>query len=73
MSNTLVWIIAIYMLIAGLVSLRIVRPPMINWYKSSSFFVFGKNPVDIFLKQVGYRAGFELFVFAISCLEEAVV
>ncbi len=68
MSEFWTWVLVIYAGIAGLITLPMVRPPFINWYKSSSFFVFGRNPVDILLKQVGYRLGFELFVYAIACV-----
>lgn len=68
LKRVLAYIILIYVLIAGFISLRIVRPPFINWYKSSIFIISGKNPIDILLREIGYRILFELFVFAISCL-----
>jgi|CXWL01.1.fsa_nt_gi hypothetical protein len=57
-----------YVLFSGILGLAIVRPPLIRWYKSQTFLIGGKGPVDILLKQVGYRLGFEIFVYALSCI-----
>ena len=67
MSDALTNTLEIYAPIAGLISLPVVRPPFAKWYNSSRWLIFGRGPVDILLKQVFYRLGFELFVFALSC------
>ena len=51
--------------IAGLLDLFLFRPPLMGWYKRQYWFVRGRGPVDILFKQVGYRLGFELFIFSI--------
>jgi len=48
--------------------LALVRPPLMRWYKSQGFLIFGSSIVDILLKQVSYRVGFELFIFALACV-----
>ena len=68
MSEFWTWVLVIYAGIAGLITLPMVRPPFINWYKSTSFFIAGRSPVDILMKSVGYRLGFELFVYGIACV-----
>jgi hypothetical protein len=62
------WTIIAYVFVAGLVFWPVVRRPLMNWYRSGMFFISGKSPVDILLKQVGYRLGFEAFIFALSCV-----
>ena len=57
----------IYVLIAGFITWSTVRRPLINWYRSSVWLVSGKGPIDILLKQVGYRLTFELFIFGLAC------
>ncbi len=57
----------IYAVIAGLICLPIVRPPFARWYSSGFWLIRGRGPVDILLKQVFYRVGYEFFVFALSC------
>ncbi len=66
-ENTLFLIVAIYAAIAGLICLPVVRPPFANWYNSSAWFVVGRGPVNILLKTIWYRLGYEVFVFVISC------
>jgi hypothetical protein len=44
-----------------------VRPPFARWYRSNLWIVSGNGPVDILLKQIVYRVGFELFILAVSC------
>jgi len=67
-SDPLTIIVAIYAVIAGLICLPLVRPPLAKWYRSGFWFIGGSGPVEILLKQVGYRLGFELFIFALSCV-----
>ncbi|MGA9796690.1 MAG: hypothetical protein WBQ17_14285 [Rhizomicrobium sp.] len=62
----------IYAAIAGLICLPIVRPPFAKWYRSSFWLISGSGPVEILLKQVFYRLGYELFVFGLSCAFGAV-
>ena len=62
----------IYAAIAGLICLPIVRPPFARWYRSGFWLVSGRGPVDILLKQIFYRLGYELFVLALSCAFGAV-
>lgn len=57
-----------YVLISGLLGLVIIRPPLINWYKSGSWFIWGSGPVDILFRQIGFRLGFEFFIFAVACI-----
>jgi hypothetical protein len=63
-----VFILAAYVFVCGLIALPLVRPPLMEWYRSSDWFIFGTGPVDILLRQVGFRLGFELFIFGISCV-----
>lgn len=56
-----------YAIIAGVITLRLVRPPLINWYHSTFRLYSGRDSVDIFFKSLANRLGFELFIFAVSC------
>ena len=61
------WIvILLYIVIAGLVALSLMRPILVRWYDSSTWFIFGKGPVDILIRQIGFRIGFEFFILAVS-------
>jgi uncharacterized protein len=57
-----------YILVSGIFGLALVRPPLIRWYRSQFWFVRGAGPVDILLKQIWFRLGFELFTYALACL-----
>lgn len=61
------FILAAYAFVAGLITLPLVRPPLIEWYESSTWLIFGSGPIDILFRQIGFRLSFELFVFGISC------
>ncbi len=57
-----------YILVSGLFALLLVRPPLMRWYRSQIWLVTGTGPVDILFRQIGFRVGFELFIYAIACL-----
>jgi uncharacterized protein len=61
-----------YVLVSGLFGLALVRPPLIRWYRSQFWFVRGAGPVDILLKQIWFRLGFELFTYVLACAVGAV-
>ena len=61
-------ILLAYFMLAGLALLPLVRPPLIGWYQNQAWLIFGSGPVDIFLRQIGFRLGFELFIYGVSCL-----
>lgn len=61
-----------YVLVSGLFGLALVRPPLIRWYRSQFWFVRGTGPVDILLKQIWFRLGFELFTYVLACAVGAV-
>ena len=65
---TWMFVAVAYAFVAGLIALPLVRPPLIEWYRSSTWFIFGSGPVDILLRQIGFRLSFELFIFGISCV-----
>lgn len=63
------WIIfGVYALVSGIVTLRLVRPPLIGWYSSSVWFIRGSGPVDILFRQIGMRISFEVFILVLSCI-----
>jgi hypothetical protein len=41
---------------------------MMQWYKSQLWILSGTGPVDILLKQIGFRLTFELFIFGVACV-----
>ena len=47
----------VYVLLSTFYGIKLVRPPLMNWYNSQIFFMSGRGPVDIFFKQIGYRLG----------------
>jgi hypothetical protein len=67
-SDPFTIVLEIYAAVAGLICLPIVRPPFARWYRSGFWIISGAGPVEILLKQVFYRLGYELFVFALSCI-----
>jgi hypothetical protein len=62
------FILVAYAFVAGLITLPLVRPPLIEWYSSSTWIIFGNGPIDILFRQIGFRLSFELFTFGISCV-----
>lgn len=68
MLKPLIVLDSLYVLVAGLFCHGFVRRPLMRWYRSQSFIVFGNGPVDILLRQIGYRLGFEGFILFVSCL-----
>jgi uncharacterized protein len=60
--------LAAYVLIAGLLGLAVVRPPLIDWYRSQIWIMGGSGPVDILFKQIGFRLSFEFFTYALACV-----
>jgi hypothetical protein len=71
-SDSFAVALGIYATIAGLIRLPIIRPPFARWYRSGFWIIIGAGPVEILLKQVFYRLGYEMFVFALSCAFGAV-
>lgn len=71
-SNLPTIVLEIYAAIAGLTCLPIVRPPFARWYRSVFWLIPGRGPVEILMKQIGYKLGFELFIFAVSCIFGAI-
>lgn len=67
MQNFLVFVFILYTGIAGMMTLQVVRPPLMKWYNSQGWLIRGTGPVDILLKQVGYRLSFEVFIFDLAC------
>ncbi|RYC30310.1 hypothetical protein D3273_19270 [Lichenibacterium minor] len=61
-------LIAIYILVAGVIVLPLVRRPVMAWYRSQRWYVRGKDPIDILFKQIGMRANVEFFAFMVACL-----
>jgi len=37
-----------YVLLSTFYGIKLVRPPLMNWYNSQIFFMSGHGPVDIF-------------------------
>ena len=72
MNETLIMILKgigiLYVLWATFCGIKIVRKPLMNWYNSQSFFVRGSGPVDIFIKQIGFRLSWEGFVLVASAI-----
>jgi len=54
--------------LGGLLDIFIVRRPLMAWYRGGWWYIRGAGPVDILLKQIWYRLGFEVFIFFISCI-----
>lgn len=61
-------VIMVYVLLSTFYGIKLVRPPLINWYNSQIFFMSGRGPVDIFFKQIGYRLGWEAFVLGATAI-----
>jgi hypothetical protein len=61
-----------YILVSGLFGLMLVRPPLMRWYRSQVWLVAGTGPVDILLRKIWFRLGFELFIYAIACVVGAI-
>ena len=59
---------AVYVLVAGLFVLPLVRRPVMVWYRSQRWYVRGKDPIEILFKQIGMRANVEFFAFMLACL-----
>jgi hypothetical protein len=57
----------IYIVLAGLIFLPLIRRPMISWWNSQFILYGGSSLVELFLKRFAYRIGFELFVFVVAC------
>jgi hypothetical protein len=57
-----------YVVVTGFIGLSVVRPPLIGWYRSQWWFIRGTGPVDILFKQIGFRLGFEFFIYGVSCV-----
>ena len=55
-----------YIFVAGLITLPLVRRPLISWYRSNLWIISGSSPVDILFKQIGFRISFEAFIVAVS-------
>ncbi|MGK5090447.1 hypothetical protein WDW89_00370 [Deltaproteobacteria bacterium TL4] len=68
MDMILMGVIGIYVAWATFYGIKLVRSPLMNWYNSQSFFVSGSGPVDIFIKQIGFKLGWEAFVLGASAI-----
>ena len=68
LSQILTGVAVLYVAWATFYGIKIVRGSLMNWYNSQAFFVAGKGPVDIFLKQIGFRIGWEIFVLFASAV-----
>lgn len=66
MADILAWFLVVYALVCSYWGLKIVRPPLMNWYSNQTFFVAGKGPVDILFKQIGMRISIEFFGFVLA-------
>ncbi len=61
-------LLAGYLLVSGLVFLRVPRTPIIAWYLAQGWFFTGTGPVDILFKQIGSRISIESFAFTVSAI-----
>lgn len=68
MSGLLLLLLILYVLSAGVVTLGVVRPALMDWYNSKTYWVSGSDRTDIFLKLIGSKVSFEAFAFVASCI-----
>ncbi|WP_156898281.1 hypothetical protein [Methylocapsa acidiphila] len=69
MATTILGVLSVFYIVAAAFRvLPIVRRPLMHWYNSQMWIISGTGPVDILLKQIGFRLTFELFIFGIACV-----
>lgn len=68
MSGFLLLMLALYIVSAGVITLGVVRPALINWYHSRTYWIGGTGRADLLFKLIGSKVSFEIFVLVVSCI-----
>ena len=68
MSGFLLLILILYVRCAGILTRGVVRPALLDWYHSKTYWVGGSERTDVILKLLGSRVSFEAFAFVASCI-----
>lgn len=66
--TVLFWIAVAYIVVSAFMVLGFIRRPLIRWYRSQSWFLYGDGVIDILFKQIGNRLAVEVFAFLIACI-----
>lgn len=68
MSGLLVTILVLYILAAGVIAHGVVRPAVMDWYHSKTYWIDGSGRSGVFLQLISSKVSFETFAFVVSCI-----
>jgi hypothetical protein len=68
-SSGILWIVLlVYVLWGTYWGCQIIYPRMMTWYKSSTWFIFGKNPMEILMRQIAFGLQVRFWAIVIGML-----